>query len=252
MKVRSSSIRLFHSSSCLLPALLLTALCAPAICIAQDQPKSAAPAAPPTYRAGGLDLQLPTPSADLVEAGNDNRVALEVLAPDQNRLIAAFVTADDAPRLRTGGANMLTRYALVEVPRAAEFADLSAENFKEVTDAVDKQFSSIIDSSVKDGEDQLNRRLKSLNLDDAKVTMDKPAQLGQFFSRPDAYGLGLILPVSAQGKTVKVGAGVAILRVQNRLIYAYLYSIYKDEDSVKWVRKATSDWADAILAANKK
>jgi hypothetical protein len=77
-------------------------------------------------------------------------------------------------------------------------------------------------------------------------------QLGTFFSRTDAYGVGLMLPVSAQGTTVKMAAGVLILRVRNRLLYGYLYTVYKDEDSVKWIAKSTSDWADAIQAANAK
>jgi hypothetical protein len=45
-------------------------------------------------------------------------------------------------------------------------------------------------------------------------------------------------------------AGVTVLRVQNRLLYAYIYSAYKDEDSVQWVRKTSEQWADAILNAN--
>jgi hypothetical protein len=255
MTVRSNSIRLFYSPTFLLSALFIATVSIPATSSAQDQPKlatSATPAAPPTFRAGGVDLLLPTPSSDLIEAGSDNRVALEVLAPDQNRLIAAYVTADDAPRLRTGGAGMLKKYALVEVPRKAEFVDVTADYFKEVTDTMDKQFGSIVDSSVKDTEDQMNRKLKALNLDDAKITLDKPAPLGTFFSRPDAYAVGMVLPVSSQGASVKMVAGILILRVQSRLMYAYLYSVYKDEDTVKVIRKATSDWADAIQAANNK
>jgi hypothetical protein len=38
--------------------------------------------------------------------------------------------------------------------------------------------------------------------------------------------------------------------VQSRLIYAYVFSAFKDEDSVQWVRKTSEQWADAILKAN--
>jgi hypothetical protein len=254
MKVRSSSTRLLQSAPRILATVVLLALCAPAASAAQDQAKAAATAAPaaaPAYRAGGVPLLLPSPTQELVEVGNDNRAIMEVFAPEQNRLLAAYVLTDDAPRLRAGGQNMLSKYALVEVPRNAEFTDVTAQNFKDLTAGMDQQFGAALDSSVKEGEDTINRRLKALNLDDANVALDKPAQLGAFFSKQDAYGLGLILPVTSKGTTIKMVAGVVILRAQNRLLYAYLYTVYKDEDTVKWVRKATGDWAEAILAANK-
>ena len=82
------------------------------------------------------------------------------------------------------------------------------------------------------------------------MTLDKPMQLGVFFSKPNACSFGIIQQISAVGSSVKMVAGITILRVQNRLLYAYIYSAYKDEDSVQWVRKTSEQWADAILKAN--
>jgi hypothetical protein len=75
-------------------------------------------------------------------------------------------------------------------------------------------------------------------------------QLGAFFSKPNTCGFGIIQQISTGGSVVKMVAGVTILRVQNRLLYTYVFSAYKDEDSVQWVRKTSEQWADAILKAN--
>lgn len=222
--------------------------CAPLALIAQS---SAAAPAVPTYRAGLKSLTIPAPSADLAEIGSDYRVLLEPLAPDSNRLIAAFAHPDDLAAMRAGSSDGMQQYALVEVLRRAEFADITPEIFKQVADGMATQFGTTLDASLKDAQDQLNRSLKALNDNAATVSLDKPIQLGLLFSKPDACGFGVVMPVSAGGKTIKMATAVIVLRVQDRVVFAYLYNNYNDEDSVKWVRKTGEDWADAILAANK-
>lgn len=205
----------------------------------------------PTYRAGLKSIAIPAPTTDFAEIGPDYRVLLEPLAPDSNRLIAAFTLPDDAATMRSGGAYSLKQYALVEVLRRAEFATVAPDLFKQVEDAMATQFGADLNASLKDQQDELNHRLKALNGDSAAtVSLDKPVLLGVLFSKPDACGFGVIMPVSAKGTTIKMAAGIVVMRVQQRLVYAYIYTEYKDEASVQWVRKTAETWADAILAAN--
>ena len=78
----------------------------------------------PTYRAGLKNSSpIPAPTSDLVEAGPDYRVLAEPLVPTNNRLVAAFLQPADLDTLRSGTAAELGRYALVEIPRRAEFAE---------------------------------------------------------------------------------------------------------------------------------
>ncbi len=83
-----------------------------------------------------------------------------------------------------------------------------------------------------------------------EVTRDKPVLLGTLFSKQDAYGFGSINTLSTPGASVKMVTGMTILRVQSRLLYAFVFANYKDEDSVQWVRKTSEDWVDAILKSN--
>lgn len=203
-----------------------------------------------SYRTGLKSIIIPPPTADLDEIGPDYRVLLDSLAPDSNRLLAAFLSASDIANVRSGSPKAFVNYALVENLRSAEFMEIDAPTFKQVSDGMAQQLGVALNSSMKEEEEELNHKLKSMQGTNATVSLDKPLQLGVFFNKPDACGFGIIEQVTVAGNSTKIVAAVSILRVQNRLIYVYLYSSFKDEASVQWVRKTSEQWVDAILKAN--
>jgi len=70
-------------------------------------------------------------------------------------------------------------------------------------------------------------------------------------SKQDAYAFGMIIAASTGDKTIKTAVGGAMLRVKKRLLFVYLNAEYKNEDTVKWLRKTTEQWSDAVLQANR-
>lgn len=206
----------------------------------------------PTYRSGLKSIAIPPPTSDLNELGSDYRVLLEPSVPDTNRLIAAYMLADDAVNLRTGVAKSPSRYALVETSRRGEFSEVDAATFKQISATLAQQLGGSQDSPLTDmktQQDELNHKLKAVGAT-KELTLDKPVQLGTFFSKPDAYGSGMIVPVSRGGSSIKMVSGLTTLRVQNRLLYLFVYALYTGDDSVRWVRSTSEQWADAILKAN--
>ena len=201
-----------------------------------------------SFKAGGTPIAIPSPTKEMIEVGYDNREFMEVFVPSHNRLIAAFVLTNDLPRLKKGSDDIMSKYALVQVPRRAEYKDCGPSDFK---NAVKGQFGELVNSSMKEVEEEFNRRMKSLDLDVAKMSMGKPVQLGCLFSKQDIYGFGMIMPLSMSGKDIKMVMGASLMRVKRRVIFVYLCAEYKNEDTVKWIRKTTEDWADVILKANK-
>ncbi|MFP5237147.1 MAG: hypothetical protein ACLGSD_14700 [Acidobacteriota bacterium] len=215
----------------------------------QEPSSLAAQSAPPTYRAGLKSIAIPAPS-DLVEPGSDYRVLLEPLAPINNRLVAAFVQKSDLDAIRSGSAPALTRYALVEIPRRAEFANVSPELFKQITDGMAQQFGAEVNSTLKQQQDEVNRRIQALSSGASSVTLEKPVQLGTLFCKPNSCAFGLIMPVTTKGTTTRMLMAVVVMRVQERVLFGYLYTEFKDQDSVKWVSATEEQWADAMLKAN--
>jgi hypothetical protein len=205
-----------------------------------------------SFKAGGVPISIPPPTTQFVEAGIDNRKLMEVFVAPNNRLLCAFVLANDLPRLSKGGDDfVISKYAMAQVPRRGENMDCEASDFKKVTDGAKATFGDVVTSSVKEAEEEFNRRMKSLNLDEAKVSIGQPTLLGCLFSKPDMYGFGMITAVSMGGHTTKLGGGAALIRVKKRLLFLYLYAEYKNEDTIKWLRKTTEEWSDAVLKSNK-
>ena len=203
------------------------------------------------FQVGGKAIVVPPPSTEVVEVGSDDRVLLENFVPENNRLVAGFLLPSDLPALKNGTLKTLDRYAMVEVPRRAEFMDVNPDAYRQIADAVSKQFGADLDAAMKGQEDAINRRLKSLRSDAATISLDKPVPLGLLFSTADACGLAMILPVSSQGSTSRMVMGMTVLRVQDRVLFGYLYTVYKNEATVQWMRKTTESWAEAILKGNK-
>jgi len=240
--------RLLRSSSCV--ALFL--LAGLPLAYAQDagSPRTQTAGAQ-IYRVGLKSIAIPSPLKDLSEIGSDYRVVLETLAPATNRLVAAFNRPEDLHQILAGGDAPLARYALVEVPRLAEFVDIDSATFKTVADNVATQFGANLEADVKTAQDDLNHNLKELNSKSTTVAIDKPFPIGTLFSKPDAAAFGMIESVSKQGPETKMAVVIVVLRAQNRVLFLYLYSIYKDESTVQWLRNTSEQWADAVLAANK-
>ncbi len=221
-------------------------------CAAQDKPETTAKTAEtPMYRAGAASVHIPAPTNDLVEMGSDYRVLMDSFVPASNRLVAAFVLPETLAGLKMGTKREPGKYALVEVARRVEFVDLDEDGFKTVVDASNKQMGGDdVDKIAKNTVEEIDRKIAASGMGSGKVALDKVVQLGSFFSKHDAYGFGMMMPMSQDGKTVNMVCGAAILRANRRLLLGYVYAEYKDEDTVKQVIKATEEWADAILKAN--
>lgn len=205
---------------------------------------------PATVRAGRLNFVLPSPTPDLVEMGPDLRVIAETLAPATNRMIAAYIPAEDLAALPAGNGKTFDKYALIEVLRPAEFNDVSDELFKSIVDATGKQLDGpALSETTKKTQDILSNRVKELGLR-SDVALEKIAPLGQIFSKTNAAGFAMMLPFAVKEKTVNMACGLIVLRVHNRLLYAYLYARYTDQASVNWIASTGEAWADAILKAN--
>ncbi len=204
----------------------------------------------PTYRAGLKSIAIPSPTGELVEIGPDYRVLFEPFAPNTNRVIAAFVLPAETEALRNGSTEDVSTYALVEVPRSAEFKEVTPVIFRVIAGSVATELGTNLDADVKKGADEVAERLKELRSNVTDLSVDKPFPLGTFFSESDAAGFGMIAPVTVKGSTTKMATGILLARVQDRVIFGYLFTTYKDDDTVRWLRTATQQWAEAILKAN--
>lgn len=241
---------MYPSARLLLRSLSLRILPALVVCLLSSDlfaPTTASAESVP-FRVGLQTILIPSPGPDLPETGPDYRVLAEPLATASNRLVAAFLLPDELKAMLTTKTS-LTRYALVEVLRQAEFADVSPDFFKQVSNSMADQFGARLNATLEDQQKEVDLKLKALG-NQSKVTIEKPTMLGTLFSKADAIGYGAVMPVSVDGKTATIAMCMTILRVRQRLLFLYTYARYTDEESVKSVQRMSDKWSDAILKAN--
>lgn len=204
-----------------------------------------------SFKAGGVNICIPAPDLDFVEISNEHRGLVELFVPQENRLLCAFALKDELPGLLDGDSdNTLTRYALVEVPRRAEYFDCESSDFIEVVNGLQEAFGDC-KSAMQEGEDEFNRRMETLDLSEMKVKIGQPKMLGSFFSKQNAYASGMLVGYNMGGETIKMGATVILMRVKERLVFIYLYAEYENDKTILWLRNVSEKWSNEIISANK-
>lgn len=206
---------------------------------------------PAQFRAGGVSLTLPAPPGDFVEVGDKLRTTLfELLAPSNNRLLSAYATPTVVSRLSEGKTGTgLGTYGMVEVSRQAEYAECTAEIFGKLRSDVQSTFSKAGSDGFGDLQEEMNLRLKTL--DAAKVEIGHPEMLGALFEKTDASGFAMLIAMKQGERSVTMAGGFGLIRVRQRLLFAYLYRNYEGANTVSQVGKALEGWTDAILTSNK-
>lgn len=221
--------------------------------VAMATGRGAAEESPPisSYIVGGTEIIIPTPNFGMQEVGDAKRDIFDTFVAPNNRLIAAFVLTEDSPKLTTETEDVtFSKFAMIQVPSRAEYRSVGANDFKEVTAGVKEKFGDTIRTLPKKVQAELDRRIKALGRNDVDVRIGEPTSLGCFFSKDKAYGFGMVAPVTMNGHTWYRANGSVLMRVKEKLLFAYIYADYEGKDTVKWISEAAQGWADAILRAN--
>lgn len=225
-------------------AALLVAVCAGAFA------QTASTAHPVSMKAGGVELVLPAPSPGFAEVGDRLRTGVfELLAPSSNRLLSAYLPAQYLADARAGKiAPTMDTYAMVQVPRRAEYADCTPEAFDSVLKGLVGGGPKLDTPEVKASLDEISLRLKALG--GKPIELGRPEMLGTIFQKKDAAAMAMLLSMKQGENAATMACGLAVFRVRQRLVFAYLYQKYGSPESVDWIRKNIEAWADAILAKN--
>jgi hypothetical protein len=204
--------------------------------------------------AGGAPVVIPPPGKEFVEVGSDKRDFFEWMVPSHDRLLCAFVPADFLPRLKNPASGM-GQYMLVELSRKLDEknTEVTSAGFEKVVLGVKQQFAdtSTLNQTVQTTSEEISSKLKQLG-QSKDVSMDKPTPLGTLFQTSDAYASAMLAPVSSGGVTTRAINASVLLRVRDRLIFAYIYGSGDDDKSLKWIEKTAEQWANEILTANSK
>ncbi|MCS5423193.1 MULTISPECIES: hypothetical protein [Psychrilyobacter] len=205
-----------------------------------------------SFKVGGVEILIPSPTIGMKEVGYEHRERMEAFMPlVANRLVAMFMTHEDLLRLEKGNLFTVSEDAQVMVLRRGEFINVSESDFKAITDVInDPLFENKLESLIDEIEEDFNRQMKLLDLDEFTLKIGQPIHLGQFFSKKNAYGDGTLMTSTVNGDVSQIIQGAALVRVNNKIIYIYFSDEYKNINTIKKVRTILEKWADDILKVN--
>lgn len=196
---------------------------------------------------GGKFIDFTLQDTNFLEVSNRYNSIFNLFVPANNRLICGFLTKDDVQKISEGKDPEMETYILVEVSKDAENVDCKPRDFKEVISSF-RDASSKILASTNEIQNEVNERLKSVDLQEIKL--NEPVDLGVIFSKKDAISSGMIFKVQ-QGEIITTYiASILLIRLKERLLFVYIYKAYKDKTTLKEIVSITDKYATALLTAN--
>jgi hypothetical protein len=212
-----------------------------------------------TFQLGNQLTVIPAPdgfeeAASQFESVKDQFSRTEV--PD-NDMLSVDLPKADCDKLRAGEAATFNLYTKVSIRKAVRELDYSSERFAELVATFRKSGAQALDvngPALKSAVKQLDKGLSEINKKETKVALSQPVNLGEFDTRPNVYGVILLLTVTSKSGdsevTTPLVAGLSYVRVKQRLIYVYTYRVYNSAADVAALRDFTKQWLTKILAAN--
>jgi len=200
-------------------------------------------------KAGGIVLTLPAPAVDFKESGDKlTTTVFELLVPSVNRLVAAWAPPQELAKLNEGKTTAaLDAYAMVEVLRQLEYEDCTPEAFQQLVRSAGPSTSELVGVG-KGMEEELNARLTSLG---QRTELNRPENVGGIFQKADAYAFATLTGYKQGDRVVSMAVATAVIRVRQRVLFAYIFRKYESPDTVISMGKNLEAWTDAILVKNK-
>lgn len=208
---------------------------------------------------GGTMINVPSPAGfhEISDLSPETRKRAETMTPPQNRLIAVFVSEADLGRIMKGDAPEFGRYMFLQVFRDLENRNISRSQFQQLGTQI-KQQQNTLSTKLKDKADSfIEGAADKLSKDSAislSLKMGEIVPLGVFLEQSNAVSLAMLAKyqVSAEGEKLDyvVISGTSWVRVKQKVLYANVYSTYKSQDDLNWVRSKSREWVNSLLTFN--
>ena len=242
-------------------ALLTAFVCIVAIATqAQDHAPRPVKTKTSSVRLGDKVILIPDPDGFEEATSQFPKYKERVIAtegPDNDPLLAHLLVSD-CELLRNGSVPKYEHYTKVSVLRVARELTVSSAMMAEAVASFRKNAGNYLDPNgptMKSLAKKAERGLTEVDAVETKLDFAQTQHLGDFGARPDVHSFLLLMTVSVSAggstATVPMLASLSFVRVNERIIYVYVFKRYRAEADVEEIKQFTTKWATAIVAANK-
>jgi len=208
---------------------------------------------------GGEVISVPAPAGftEVKAVSQDTFSMFEDLCPDQSRLLAVFVTQEDAGKLLRGDSVNLSEYMTVQSLKELENMTLAKYQFSELRDTLRKEYDSFfqqqkssIDEAVAKSGNALSQRLTT----EVEFNVNGIAPLGVDTETASSITVSQLAKydMSVSGEKVQhtVAGSATSLLVKGKVLYLNVFKTYEGQEDLDWTRAQSKKWLPAILSAN--
>lgn len=179
--------------------------------------------------------------------------------PPTNRLLASMLPSDalQTPPPANGDA-AAGRVLGVQTFVAVEQSGVTADQFAEIKTVMREQNQQLLANlkdEIKESTDRVSKDAAALSGDNStKVTSHDTASLGIFDEQPNSISLAAVQTISVamkKGSTdVRQVMGMSTLRLRGKALMVSVYSRYRSEADVEWVKAQVRAWVKKVNELN--
>jgi hypothetical protein len=241
-----------NSMKNLLFTLALTTL----IPIALFAQKPSVSVAADTYEMGSRKVRIPAPDGFTDATAQFPNVTARLRATEDpgNDMLAFHIPESFVPKLKASEDIDLEFYTKISVPRRARTVDITQADFAAVTANLEKNFGAYIEPDgplMTNVQKNSGKGLTELLGKETSVSINETKYLG-VIEKSDAVFSGMLLvSFEIYGRKLSTLGTLSIVRVNQRLVFAYAYRLSPSGNSVSELTQLTKKWTAKIVAANK-
>jgi hypothetical protein len=209
--------------------------------------------------AGTAHINAPAPNG-YIEASDMELVLsfAKSLTPHKNVLLGIYISEEDAAKILGFQEANLDRYMSLQSDKRFKQDRLTKQFFRKEVESLKEKHNKLFAES----RDKTNKLLDSVADEigekfEVPIEMDmgKPISLGISFENEDAIGVTILtryeINIGDQIENYVIVAGVNLIYLKGKMIYAYVYSVFNSKGDIEWNRSTSENWANSILSVNR-
>jgi hypothetical protein len=201
-----------------------------------------------TVSVGGTSITLPAPEGFFRYDGKSAKIDTFVqkpLAASGIRLLAIFGSEETLADVLLDQFPKIARNFSAQTPVSLESSQFTSTSFSEMKPELRNTLSSM---KYRDLANEVETSIHATL--GTSLTVGEMIPLGIFGDTGDSVCFSMLTKMQLASVSYISVVACSIVRVNNRLVYLYASSLYRQKSDIDWARQSVQQWRDAVLKAN--
>ena len=181
----------------------------------------------------------------------------ENFCPPNAQLPGIFGSREFCRSALAGENSVSFDYALVEIPHEANWCDAFLSDFADFKAGINREQHtrfSPVKPDIQDAINRLSRNLQTATGEYIGFSPNQPVSLDVFDESTNHVSLMMLMRIRlktcSKNESSATAGSVTLLHLKDKVVFVYAYRAYTGEESVKALKKFTTDWLARLEKAN--